>query len=616
MISINGLAQVVEPGYYIFPVRPGQENFLSGTMGELRSTHFHTALDIKTSGITGLSVFASAGGYIQRIKVGIGGYGNALYLKHPNGTTTVYAHLKNFHSDIGDYVRKEQYKKESFTVDLYPPKDKFLFGKGDVIALSGNSGSSSGPHLHFEIRDPNNSILDPLKYGFTEIKDDLPPVLQQVAFVTMDKESRINGMYGRFEFKVMEVNGGYELEDPVTLFGNIGVEVYAYDRFNGAKNRNGIVKQTLFFDYAPLFNQNIEKLSFNKARNILVHMNYKRMKEGGRRFNKYYVSDGNLLDFYDLEGDRGVIQIMDPLEHSMDIRLEDSYGNVSQYHFDLNDKGYIKNTAFKNMFFLKSQSFDAGEKTLEIMSDTDSRDCFAQIFVQGVEHTIRHSYRADGRNFYLWQLDNGIPDSAKICDKIVQFDFQDMIPSNQRITYQHRDFDVEIPKYALFDTLFLRYQKSYNTTKNEEYFEFLHPDVPMRQSAEITLKPEYAYDISKASVYSVNSKGIKRYVGGEWDEGTISFGARDLVKYTIAADTIPPKVRRLKSTNNQLKFKLSDERSGVHSFRAELDNEWILMRFDGKSGALLSDEKLTLKGVFTLVVKDNANNFTRLEITL
>ena len=135
--------------YYLFPIKPGKKNFLSGTMGELRSNHFHSGIDIKTDGVEGLPVYAAADGHIARIKIAHGGYGNALYMLHPNGTTTVYAHLREFKGKLGEYIRNAQYKKESFTIELFPSKGQFSYKKGDILAYSGNSGSSSGAHLHF-----------------------------------------------------------------------------------------------------------------------------------------------------------------------------------------------------------------------------------------------------------------------------------------------------------------------------------------------------------------------------------------------------------------------------------------------------------------------------------
>ena len=138
---------------------------LSGTFGELRTNHFHAGLDIKTQKVEGHKVVSSADGYVSRINVSLWGYGNALYVTHPNGYTTVYGHLQKFSPEIDAYVRKKQYKKESFSIRLYPKPGELIVKKGALIALSGNSGSSGGPHLHYEISDVKSNILNPMLLG-------------------------------------------------------------------------------------------------------------------------------------------------------------------------------------------------------------------------------------------------------------------------------------------------------------------------------------------------------------------------------------------------------------------------------------------------------------------
>ena len=153
---------------------------LSGSFGELRSNHFHSGIDIKTQFKEGFNILSSADGYISRIKIAHGGFGKAIYIDHRNGFTTVYAHLKKFSEKIEKYVKEIQYKRESFELDLYLPKNKILISKNEIIAFSGNTGSSAGPHLHYEIRKTSNQKpLNPLLFGI-DVNDSRRPEIRNL----------------------------------------------------------------------------------------------------------------------------------------------------------------------------------------------------------------------------------------------------------------------------------------------------------------------------------------------------------------------------------------------------------------------------------------------------
>ena len=178
---------------YFFPVKPNQRNYLSGNMGELRTTHFHAGIDVKTDRREGLDIYATEDGYVSRIKVSSYGYGNVLYVTHPDGNTSVYAHLRNFRDDIAQYVLEQQYQQETFEIELFPEQWRFPVQRAEFIAHSGNSGSSMGPHLHFEIREtatqrPRNGLL----YNF-DVRDNIHPSIRGITIYPVDNESRVNG---------------------------------------------------------------------------------------------------------------------------------------------------------------------------------------------------------------------------------------------------------------------------------------------------------------------------------------------------------------------------------------------------------------------------------------
>jgi len=194
---------------------------LSGSFGELRSNHFHSGLDIKTQQRTGLPVYAPADGYVSRIKVGHYGYGKALYIKHPNGYSTVYAHLERYAGKIQDYVKKQQYRKESYEIELFPKADLLPVYKGDLIGYSGNTGSSGGPHLHFEIRDASSRPMNPMLFGL-DVPDTRRPLLNSVMVYPVGDSAHVDQRRSRKRLKLTPLgNGSYKAET---------IKAYGFDK--------------------------------------------------------------------------------------------------------------------------------------------------------------------------------------------------------------------------------------------------------------------------------------------------------------------------------------------------------------------------------------------------
>ena len=254
LFYLFGKAQLIEKGYYQFPIKPGKQNYLSGTMGELRSNHFHAGLDIKTDQVVGLPVHAAADGFVSRVKVSPYGYGNAIYIQHPNGQTTVYGHLLSFKDDVQARILKEQYQVEKWAVEIFPEKNEFPVKKGEVIGKSGTSGGSGGPHLHWEIRDPYQRPINPLLGGFSEIKDNIKPIFYKVGFTTLSKKAHINDEFGFFSLTPIKTSSStYKLND-IKASGEIGLSINANDKLNGAANRNGVAGIEVYVN---------DQLSFN-----------------------------------------------------------------------------------------------------------------------------------------------------------------------------------------------------------------------------------------------------------------------------------------------------------------------------------------------------------------
>ena len=285
IFSFSAVGQTDKEEKYIYPIQPGQPGSLAGTMGELRNTHFHSGIDIRTNNVVGFPVYASKSGYVSRITMSGSGYGNVMYLTHPDGNTTLYAHLQEFKGEIADYVLREQYRRKTFEIDLFFREDQFQYKQGDTIAISGNTGSTGGPHLNFDIRK-GNKILDQLLFGFTEIADNIPPIVEKIALRTMDKNSRIFDRFGRFEYYPYRVGKNYVINNPIPASGKIGIEVMAHDKLNAAHFRCGINYIEVYVDEQLVFKQELKEFNLEETRSIYAFMNFKALRSSGKRFYK------------------------------------------------------------------------------------------------------------------------------------------------------------------------------------------------------------------------------------------------------------------------------------------------------------------------------------------
>ena len=265
---------------------------LSGTFGELRGNHFHAGIDFKTKGVEGQNIYAIADGFVSRIKVSSYGYGKALYINHPDGKTSVYAHLKEFSEKIDTIVKKEHYKREKFEINIFPKPNSINVSQGEIIALSGNSGSSQGAHLHFEIRDTKTEHpLDPLDFGF-KVKDNISPILKELKIFDIDN-NKLSKTY-----KIKKTKDKYYVGD--TLYSNekTSLGIYTFDQSNDAYNRNGVNSIKLFLDSNLIYHFELDKLDFSKNKYINAHIDYEEKVLSKKKFHKCFRLPNNSLKNY------------------------------------------------------------------------------------------------------------------------------------------------------------------------------------------------------------------------------------------------------------------------------------------------------------------------------
>lgn len=318
-------------GEFVSPV--GHAVKLNGIFGELRPDHFHGGIDIDSkNGAVGEPIFAAADGFIDRVKVQLGGYGLALYVKHPNGYKTVYAHLDRFSPEVARWVKEKQYEKESFAVDLYPADGQFSAKKGQEIAKLGNSGSSSGPHLHFEIRESKtDKTLNPLLFDLGLVDKVAPQLLDLKAFFLNDEKETV----GKQALPLLKQKGIYRLKgDTIRLAAwRVGLGLKTRDSQDGQRSNLGIYRLRLRVDDREEYEFKMDDLEFDETRFVNAHMDYAAKKATGAYFHRLYLLPGNRLKAYETAGDGGVISLYKDRPRKVTILAADAFGNESTATF-------------------------------------------------------------------------------------------------------------------------------------------------------------------------------------------------------------------------------------------------------------------------------------------
>jgi hypothetical protein len=547
-------AQNYPQGYFRSPL--DTPLFLSANFGAIRGNHFHSGIDIKTFGQEGLPVKAVADGYVVRIKVSPFGYGRALYINHPNGYTTVYGHLQHFDDLLDSVVREEQYRRKSFDIEIFPPANKYKVVKGQLIAISGNSGGSTGPHLHFEIRDTRTEeTIDPLLFGLP-IEDIYAPKLSNsfLVYEMDDIFKHRNGHYPFVEVKRRVVSNAWGDTVKVTP-GVYSFAAWGEDFINEANDGVHLNYLQLFEGDKKIYDCGINRFAFDDTRMVNDHIEYYEYKTHSQRWHKCYVDDGNSLGFYKPHKKQGIAV----------------------------QEGEVKPVTIK---------------TFDLAGHADSIS-------------------------FLLMGDSNQPHFMAFHSKPKTTDFA--YPSK---LYVHTGtaYGFTIPKWALYDTIAVTTQlTSAGKRKNlyAGYISVLNPDIPLQKSFTISIKPTNikGLDTDKLLIVRLSGKGLKYMSseGGKYADGWVTASTKTFGIFSIAYDNVKPVVSRFKHHGDEVSVHITDALSGIDSYNAYLDGEWLLMEYDAKSDMLngiLPKDLPAGKHELKFVVTDSKNNTNTLIQTI
>lgn len=524
LFSIAACAQTTEPidrNYYDLPVKIPV--FLSGNFAELRPNHFHGGIDIKTQGRTGIPIYAAADGYVSRINISASGYGNALYINHPNGTTTVYGHLDRFSKPIEDFIRNIQYQKEQFAVDQTVEPGILPVTRGEEIAKSGNSGSSAGPHLHYEIRKTKEEIqLNPLLFNIP-LTDKIKPTIQSLMVYPASAGATVNGKQTTQRFEVLLSGNTYQLKTAqvISVSGKIGFGLQSIDRHDGSANKCGIYSLNLSIDEETIHAFKLDELAISQTKYINSFIDYALAVRTGLRLYRSWREPGNQLEVYTTET-TGLYDATDGQKHRVKYELSDIYGNTSSLEF----------------------------------------------FIQATDKTI--ATEEPKGELMKYNRDNKL---------------------------KNDDLVFTIPEGALYSDMYFEYEKKPTVQKfYGPTFQLHTTQVPLHFACNLKIKASHLPEElrNKAMLAQIDPlSGKINSATGKYEHGWIEGNVRTLGHYTLAVDTIPPKIvslifgenKTLKDPN-KLQLKINDNLSGIEKYRGTIDDKWVLFEYDLKNNLL------------------------------
>ncbi|NVO11268.1 MAG: M23 family metallopeptidase [Bacteroidales bacterium] len=309
---------------------------ITGSFGEIRVDHFHSGVDLRTDNKIGKEVRATNDGYISRINISPVGFGKAIFVDHPNGLTTVYAHLDRYSDPINKYAKKIQYQLKSFKIDAFPKPTDIPIKKGDLLGYSGNSGSSGGPHLHYEVRTTTDQRpLNPIP-NFLNVIDSISPIIKSLHIYRLDSSSYANGHSRKIDIIVFKHQNEYLINSKINASGKIGIGIDALDRLNSLSTQCGFKSITLSVNDRIIYNLTLDKFSFAESRYVNSIIDYATRITSGKEIVRLFVDPCNFFSGLHNIYNKGIITVIPDSIYKIVIRVADASNNISKLSFSIN----------------------------------------------------------------------------------------------------------------------------------------------------------------------------------------------------------------------------------------------------------------------------------------
>ncbi|MFO8234032.1 MAG: M23 family metallopeptidase [Bacteroidales bacterium] len=528
--------------------------FLSGNFGELRSGHLHSGIDIKTQGRSGHKLHSIYDGYVSRIKITENGYGKALYIHHPDlNITSVYGHMQSFTEEIEQYVLDNQYQKKSYEIELFPEKNQFKTEKGEFIGFSGNSGSSKGPHLHFEIRSlDNQQPVNPLFYDI-KVKDNIPPKIFQVALYPKGKYSSVNNSNDKVILNTRKASGNkYVLEqnDTLNLHGHIGFGLKAHDFMNGSNNWYGIYEVKLLVNGENIYKHQIDEFAFHNTRYINAIIDYEEKTKNNNTIQKLRLLPNNQLNIYKHVKNKGLYNFTKDTTKDITFIVSDEQGNSSSLSFEVktSSRPAVLDTTTKthDAIFPYNQSNTFSRK--EVKLNIPKLAFYDTVFFQ------YNKIESDNNIFYssIHQVHNPYTPVHKYFDLSVKV-------HNLKSSLKDKIFIAKIKEDNKYDYIGGNFRNGFITARVREFGDFA-------------------------------------------------------VLADTLSPIIEPLTNMNKISKTQrIAFRIKDDLSGIKNYNGYIDGQWVLFEYDPKNDLLFHDlsnspVKFNNKHELELYVSDNKNN--------